>query len=49
MSEFYKAFLDKNWKMHAFFNISWYIKNFELLFLAMQVNIVESVRKIRGK
>lgn len=49
MSEFYKAFLDKNWKMHVYFNISWYIKNFELLFLALQVNLEKGIRRIRGK
>lgn len=49
MSEFYKAFLDKNWKVHAYFNISWYIKNFELMFLALQVNLQSGFNKIRGK
>lgn len=49
MSEFYKAFLDKNWKVHVFFNISWYIKNFELLFLALQVNLESGYRKLKGK
>jgi len=39
MSEFYKAFLDKNWRMHFYYNISWYMKNFELLFLSARVNI----------
>lgn len=49
MSEFYKAFLDKNWKVHTYFNISWYIKNFELLFLSIQVNIATSLRKMQRK
>lgn len=49
MSLFYKAFLDKNWKLHVFFNLSWYIKNFELLFLALQVNLESGLRKLRGK
>lgn len=49
MSEFYKAFLDKNHRMHILFNVSWYIKNFELLFLALQVNIEVLIRKLRGK
>lgn len=49
MSEFYKAFLDKNFKVHVYFNISWYIKNFELLFLAAQVNLVNGIRKLQGK
>jgi apoptogenic protein 1 len=49
MSEFYKAFLDKNWKMHVYFNISWYIKNFTLMFTALQVFLHNNIRKIRGK
>lgn len=49
MSEFYKAFLDKNWKVHVFFNLSWYIKNFELLFLAIQLNLEQSLRKFLRK
>lgn len=49
MSEFYKAFLDKNWKMHFYFNVSWYIKNFELMFLALQVNLQSGYHKIKGK
>lgn len=49
MSEFYKSFLDKNWKVHVYFNLSWYIKNFELMFLALQVNLQTGIRKIRGK
>lgn len=49
MSEFYKDFLDKNWKVHVFFNISWYLKNFELLIMAFQVNIQSGFRKLRGK
>jgi hypothetical protein len=49
MSTFYKDFLDKNFESHFFFNIEWYLKNFELLFLALQVNIEKSVRRITGK
>lgn len=49
MSEFYKAFLDKNWKMHVFFNISWYLKNFELLILSLQVHLQSNFNKLRGK
>lgn len=49
MSEFYKAFLDKNHKVHVYFNISWYIKNFTLMFTALQVFLHNRVRKIRGK
>lgn len=38
MSVFYKEFLDKNWRIHFFYNMSWYAKNAELLMLAAQVN-----------
>lgn len=38
MSVFYKEFLDKNWRIHCFYNLSWYAKNAELLMLAAQVN-----------
>ena len=37
MSEFYKTFLDKNKKVHILYNISWYLKNCEILMLAFQV------------
>lgn len=39
MSEFYKAFLDKNWKMHVSYNFEWYKRNFNLLYLACRVNL----------
>ena len=47
MSIFYKDFLDKNWRMHCFYNLSWYLKNFELLILAGQVNLESFARKFR--
>lgn len=49
MSKFYKYFLDKNWKIHVLYNVSWYSKNFELLFLALHVNLEKVYRKVRGK
>ncbi len=49
MSLFYKSFLDKNRKMHIYYNISWYLKNFELLFLALQVNLEKGIRKLQRK
>uniref|UniRef100_A0A336ME23 CSON015293 protein n=1 Tax=Culicoides sonorensis TaxID=179676 RepID=A0A336ME23_CULSO len=49
MSKFYKYFLDKNWKIHFLYNISWYSKNFELLFLALRVNLESYVQKLKGK
>lgn len=45
MSEFYKMFLDKNWSLHFYYNISWYMKNSELLMLAFQVNIAKLFRR----
>ncbi|XP_055912484.1 COA8 family protein CG14806, mitochondrial [Eupeodes corollae] len=48
MSEFYKAFLDKNKKMHVYYNISWYLKNFDLLVLSGQVNVQKLFRKLRN-
>lgn len=49
MSEFYKHFLDKNWSLHFYYNVSWYLKNFELLVLSAQVNISKIFRKIVKK
>ncbi|XP_031617306.1 COA8 family protein CG14806, mitochondrial [Contarinia nasturtii] len=34
MSEFYKSFLDSNWKSHFQYNREWYKKNFEILLLS---------------
>lgn len=39
MSEFYKSFLDKNWRIHLMYNISWYLKNFDILTLAAAVQV----------
>nr|CAD7203284.1 unnamed protein product [Timema douglasi] len=39
MSVFYKAFLDKNWKIHLDYNMEWYRKNISLVFLAFRVNM----------
>lgn len=47
MSIFYKEFLDKNRRMHVFYNMSWYLKNFELLIMALQVNAETFIRKFR--
>ncbi|XP_037049253.1 COA8 family protein CG14806, mitochondrial [Bradysia coprophila] len=49
MSEFYKYFLDKNWSLHFYYNVSWYMKNVELLLLSAQVNISQIFRKLRNK
>ncbi|XP_017145204.1 COA8 family protein CG14806, mitochondrial [Drosophila miranda] len=39
MSEFYKTFLDKNWRIHMMYNLSWYLKNFDMLTLAFMVQV----------
>ncbi|XP_032514102.2 COA8 family protein CG14806, mitochondrial [Danaus plexippus] len=39
MSVFYKAFLDKNWRTHLYYNKEWYRKNVTLLVLALQVKL----------
>ncbi|XP_034949537.1 COA8 family protein CG14806, mitochondrial [Chelonus insularis] len=39
MSIFYKSFLDKNWKTHLNYNISWYKKNFRIVFLELRVRL----------
>ncbi|GAB0095345.1 COA8 family protein CG14806, mitochondrial [Sergentomyia squamirostris] len=47
MSVFYKAFLDKNWKIHFYYNISWYIKNISLMILAFRVELARMGRIVR--
>lgn len=44
MSEFYKAFLDKNWKTHVQYNLEWYRRNFTMLFLSFRASIENVVR-----
>ncbi|CAK1552662.1 unnamed protein product [Leptosia nina] len=44
MSVFYKAFLDKNWKIHINYNIEWYKKNVTLLGLAIKVKFRQLFR-----
>ncbi|KAJ8725370.1 hypothetical protein PYW08_003553 [Mythimna loreyi] len=44
MSVFYKAFLDKNWKLHLNYNKEWYKKNFALLGLALRVKMKKLLR-----
>ncbi|CAD6208326.1 GSCOCG00003332001-RA-CDS [Cotesia congregata] len=39
MSVFYKNFLDKNWKNHFNYNISWYQQNIRILFLELKVRL----------
>jgi len=39
MSVFYKTFLDKNWKVHIWYNAEWYRKNIGLVIFALQVKI----------
>lgn len=47
MSVFYKHFLDKNRKIHIFYNISWYAKNLDLLLLSAQYGVQNLWRKLR--
>ncbi|KAF5304435.1 hypothetical protein FQR65_LT07965 [Abscondita terminalis] len=44
MSEFYKKFLDNNWKEHVTYNFEWYRRNFLILYYGIRVNL-ESVLK----
>ncbi|CAB3252044.1 unnamed protein product [Arctia plantaginis] len=44
MSVFYKAFLDKNWKLHLNYNMEWYKKNFTLLKLALRIKLMRLLR-----
>lgn len=44
MSEFYKTFLDKNWKTHVQYNVEWYKRNLTMLFLALRVNLENMIR-----
>ncbi|XP_034670688.1 COA8 family protein CG14806, mitochondrial isoform X1 [Drosophila subobscura] len=39
MSVFYKTFLDKNRRIHLMYNLSWYMKNFDMLTLAFMVHV----------
>ncbi|XP_039968215.1 COA8 family protein CG14806, mitochondrial isoform X2 [Bactrocera neohumeralis] len=49
MSEFYKAFLDKNKENHFRYNFSWYLKNFEMLKLAFRVSVVRVIKRVKMK
>ncbi|EDW78348.2 uncharacterized protein Dwil_GK19240 [Drosophila willistoni] len=52
MSVFYKTFLDKNRRLHIMYNISWYIKNFDMLVLAFMVScqkLFAIVKRYGGK
>nr|CAD7267507.1 unnamed protein product [Timema shepardi] len=46
MSVFYKAFLDKNWKIHLDYNIEWYRRNIGLVFLAFWVNMSRAKQQL---
>ncbi|EDW06490.2 COA8 family protein CG14806, mitochondrial [Drosophila mojavensis] len=49
MSVFYKSFLDKNRRIHIMYNISWYLKNFEMLTLAFAVEVEKLLNRLRRK
>ncbi|KAL1489328.1 hypothetical protein ABEB36_014246 [Hypothenemus hampei] len=46
MSEFYKDFLNKYWKLHVKYNFEWYGRNFTLLLLAFRVSIEKTLRNL---
>lgn len=45
MSVFYKEFLDKNWRLHFYYNLSWYIKNWTMTFMAMRLEFESLVKR----
>ncbi|XP_031350982.1 COA8 family protein CG14806, mitochondrial-like isoform X2 [Photinus pyralis] len=45
MSQFYKKFLDDNWKSHVSYNFEWYKRNFRILYLALRVSL-ERFKKV---
>jgi len=47
MSEFYKDFLDKNWKTHLIYNFEWYKKNISIVRLMMNKNIYKAIQWTR--
>ncbi|XP_014100594.1 COA8 family protein CG14806, mitochondrial-like [Bactrocera oleae] len=49
MSEFYKAFLDKNKNTHLCYNFSWYLKNFEMLKLDFIVSVKRALKRVKTK
>lgn len=49
MSVFYKSFLDKNRRMHMMYNLSWYLKNFDMLTLAFAVQVQKTLSRLRRK
>lgn len=44
MSEFYKDFLDRNWKTHLTYNFEWYKRNISIVRLMLNVNVYKAVR-----
>ncbi|XP_014274581.1 COA8 family protein Y39B6A.34, mitochondrial [Halyomorpha halys] len=46
ISVFYKAFLDKYWMTHMWYNIEWYKQNLNLLALALKVELDRFRRKL---
>ena len=45
MSEFYKTFLDAQWKSHIDYNVEWQKRNFQILFLAYRVKLEGILQK----
>lgn len=44
MSEFYKDFLDRNWKTHLNYNFEWYKKNISIVQLMMNKNLYKAIQ-----
>lgn len=49
MSEFYKSFLDSQWKAHLNYNLEWQKRNFTIAALSLLVGFENLFRKIWTK
>ncbi|XP_072376298.1 COA8 family protein CBG23705, mitochondrial [Diabrotica undecimpunctata] len=49
MSEFYKRFLDENWKTHVIYNKEWYIRNLNILWYSIGTHIEKHVGSLQKK
>lgn len=44
MSEFYKDFLDRNWRTHLTYNFEWYKRNISIVRLMMNKNVFKAIQ-----
>lgn len=44
MSEFYKDFLDRNWRTHLTYNFEWYKRNISIVRLMMVKNVFKAIQ-----